>query len=128
MLCYFQLVHLTILPLSGHKYRNLSSDRSGSKQKQTFKKSTFFSFEIQDKISMATRFFLVVFVVSYLLYFKNLICFTKRTHVCIFSPWNWCLVQIPKADQQNFLIRYLKGQSHEKVGELRVWGISLGPN
>jgi hypothetical protein len=22
----------------------------------------------------------------------------------------------------------LKGQSHEKVGELRVWGISLGPN
>jgi hypothetical protein len=21
----------------------------------------------------------------------------------------------------------LKGQSHEKVGELRVWGISLGP-
>jgi hypothetical protein len=22
----------------------------------------------------------------------------------------------------------LKGQSHEKVGELRVWGISLGPS
>jgi hypothetical protein len=22
----------------------------------------------------------------------------------------------------------LKGQSHEKVGEMRVWGISLGPN
>jgi hypothetical protein len=21
----------------------------------------------------------------------------------------------------------LKGQSHEKVGELRVWGVSLGP-
>jgi hypothetical protein len=24
--------------------------------------------------------------------------------------------------------RILKGQSHEKVGEMRVWGISLGPN
>jgi hypothetical protein len=23
---------------------------------------------------------------------------------------------------------YLKGQSHEKVGEMSVWGISLGPN
>jgi hypothetical protein len=23
---------------------------------------------------------------------------------------------------------YLKGQSHEKVDELRVWGVSLGPN
>jgi hypothetical protein len=22
----------------------------------------------------------------------------------------------------------LKGQSHEKVGEMSVWGISLGPN
>jgi hypothetical protein len=22
----------------------------------------------------------------------------------------------------------LKGQSHEKVDELRVWGVSLGPN
>jgi hypothetical protein len=22
----------------------------------------------------------------------------------------------------------LKGQSHEKVGELRAWGLSLGPN
>jgi hypothetical protein len=25
-------------------------------------------------------------------------------------------------------IRCLKGQSHEKVGEMSVWGISLGPN
>jgi hypothetical protein len=24
--------------------------------------------------------------------------------------------------------RLLKGQSHEKVGEMSVWGISLGPN
>jgi hypothetical protein len=23
---------------------------------------------------------------------------------------------------------HLKGQSHEKVGEMSVWGISLGPN
>jgi hypothetical protein len=23
---------------------------------------------------------------------------------------------------------YLKGQSHEKVGEMSLWGISLGPN
>jgi hypothetical protein len=23
---------------------------------------------------------------------------------------------------------HLKGQSHEKVDELRVWGVSLGPN
>jgi hypothetical protein len=22
----------------------------------------------------------------------------------------------------------LKGQSHEKVGKMRVWGVSLGPN
>jgi hypothetical protein len=35
---------------------------------------------------------------------------------------------------QNFLKlsttekQYLKGQSHEKVGEMSVWGISLGPN
>jgi hypothetical protein len=28
----------------------------------------------------------------------------------------------------HFLIITLKGQSHEKVGELRVCGISLGPN
>jgi hypothetical protein len=24
--------------------------------------------------------------------------------------------------------KFLKGQSHEKVGEMSVWGISLGPN
>jgi hypothetical protein len=24
--------------------------------------------------------------------------------------------------------KLLKGQSHEKVDELRVWGVSLGPN
>jgi hypothetical protein len=24
--------------------------------------------------------------------------------------------------------QYLKGQSHKKVDELRVWGVSLGPN
>jgi hypothetical protein len=22
----------------------------------------------------------------------------------------------------------LKGQSHEKIGEIKVWGVSLGPN
>jgi hypothetical protein len=26
------------------------------------------------------------------------------------------------------MARVLKGQSHEKVGEMSVWGISLGPN
>jgi hypothetical protein len=26
------------------------------------------------------------------------------------------------------LLEALKGQSHEKVGEMSVWGISLGPN
>jgi hypothetical protein len=26
------------------------------------------------------------------------------------------------------LFLFLMGQSHEKVDELRVWGISLGPN
>jgi hypothetical protein len=26
------------------------------------------------------------------------------------------------------LIEDLKGQSHEKVGDMSVWGISLGPN
>jgi hypothetical protein len=25
-------------------------------------------------------------------------------------------------------LQYLKGQSHEKVGKMSVWGISLGPN
>jgi hypothetical protein len=25
-------------------------------------------------------------------------------------------------------VNTLKGQSHEKVGEIRVWGGSLGPN
>jgi hypothetical protein len=25
-------------------------------------------------------------------------------------------------------LKQLKGQSHEKVGEIRVWGGSLGPN
>jgi hypothetical protein len=25
-------------------------------------------------------------------------------------------------------IFHLKGQSHEKVDELRIWGLSLGPN
>jgi hypothetical protein len=28
----------------------------------------------------------------------------------------------------NIIIDELKGQSHEKVGEMSVWGISLGPN
>jgi hypothetical protein len=27
-----------------------------------------------------------------------------------------------------FCLKHLKGQSHEKVDELRVWGVSLGPN
>jgi hypothetical protein len=27
-----------------------------------------------------------------------------------------------------YLVIVLKGQSHEKVGELRVWGIRLGTN
>jgi hypothetical protein len=27
-----------------------------------------------------------------------------------------------------FIVNSLKGQSHEKVGEMSVWGISLGPN
>jgi hypothetical protein len=27
-----------------------------------------------------------------------------------------------------FFLLDVKGQSHEKVDELRVWGISLGPN
>jgi hypothetical protein len=27
-----------------------------------------------------------------------------------------------------YKIATLKGQSHEKVGEMSVWGISLGPN
>jgi hypothetical protein len=26
------------------------------------------------------------------------------------------------------ILLFLKGQSHEKVGEMSVWGISLGPN
>jgi hypothetical protein len=25
-------------------------------------------------------------------------------------------------------MQVLKGQSHEKVGKMRVWGVSLGPN
>jgi hypothetical protein len=39
-----------------------------------------------------------------------------------------------KYGQYKFLLGYpvpvldLKGQSHEKVGEMSVWGISLGPN
>jgi hypothetical protein len=28
----------------------------------------------------------------------------------------------------NIAIDILKGQSHEKVDELGVWGVSLGPN
>jgi hypothetical protein len=34
--------------------------------------------------------------------------------------WRWFAIVI------EYL--YLKGQSHEKVGEIRVWGISLGPD
>jgi hypothetical protein len=30
--------------------------------------------------------------------------------------------------RDKYLEKLLKGQSHEKVGEMRVWGISLGPN
>jgi hypothetical protein len=30
--------------------------------------------------------------------------------------------------QRNCATLLLKGQSHKKVGDLRVWGISLGPN
>jgi hypothetical protein len=29
---------------------------------------------------------------------------------------------------QKLALDTLKGQSHEKVGEMSVWGISLGPN
>jgi DNA-directed RNA polymerase specialized sigma24 family protein len=34
----------------------------------------------------------------------------------------------PKKRRELFLRCYLKGQSHEKVGELGVQGDSLGPN
>jgi hypothetical protein len=37
---------------------------------------------------------------------------------------DWCVIN---AGKHHFMCP-LKGQSHEKVGELRVWGGSIGPN
>jgi hypothetical protein len=37
------------------------------------------------------------------------------------------IVQHHKNGSQVYLWTDLKGQSHEKVGEMSVWGISLGP-
>jgi hypothetical protein len=35
---------------------------------------------------------------------------------------------IIKKDDFSVYMLFVKGQSHEKVDELRVWGVSLGPN
>jgi hypothetical protein len=37
------------------------------------------------------------------------------------------LYEVKKTEVQT-LVSALKGQSHEKVGEMSVWGISLAPN
>jgi hypothetical protein len=42
----------------------------------------------------------------------------------IYCNFKYFYVLIPKMPQ----LYCLKGQSHEKVGEMSVWGISLGPN
>jgi hypothetical protein len=40
----------------------------------------------------------------------------------------WFIPKFPKSETELFeKLSLLKGQSHEKVGELRVWGIGLGP-
>jgi hypothetical protein len=44
-----------------------------------------------------------------------LYCSRKLSHIL----YSYILILSPHA---------LKGQSHEKVGEMSVWGISLGPN
>jgi hypothetical protein len=43
-----------------------------------------------------------------------------------FVEETFCMCALQYAHNLASLI--LKGQSHEKVGEMSVWGISLGPN
>jgi hypothetical protein len=38
------------------------------------------------------------------------------------------LMETVDAGPEPTLFADLKGQSHEKVGEMSLWGISLGPN
>jgi hypothetical protein len=33
-----------------------------------------------------------------------------------------------KTTKYSVIVYVLKGQSHEKVGKVRVWGVSIGPN
>jgi hypothetical protein len=40
----------------------------------------------------------------------------------------WCIFSISKESKIELFELQLKGQSHEKVSELRVWRGILGPN
>jgi hypothetical protein len=52
-------------------------------------------------------------------------CYSLNSHASVASS---IVVAFCKMLLPDFKIHILKGQSHEKVGEMSVWGISLGPN
>jgi hypothetical protein len=62
---------------------------------------------------------------SFLLSFLSLTMMLCISHMC-----NFIQKSIAVRDKfcNQIRVANLKGQSHEKVDELRVWGVSLGPN
>jgi hypothetical protein len=55
---------------------------------------------------------------------KKIIEMIKCDAIILYRAFTHVLNMIPAMKLKQFL----KGQSHKKVDELRVWGVSLGPN
>jgi hypothetical protein len=67
-------------------------------------------------------FFIIIYKINAVLFLKLPRPFTQQVKIFTNSQF----FEMPRIEL--FFKNLLKGKSHKKVGKMRVWGVSLGPN